>query len=192
MRFSDKYHKLCPTSKFKRIMDNISNNKPEVILNRGDLSSALISYQWNSTAYTKFGTCGFNVKLDNSYSNASGIFLLINKLKLREHSDEYNNCNDEKCGQCIDYVRFVYKNGTHTRQICGNIETTVNSNLIRNFFDEIYGEMGVEIFIDTSYPMLSERNSSLEVELVFTAYSSKLFFPHILKIYSFMFRAYFW
>lgn len=169
MSISDKYHELCPANKFRRIFDKVNNNKPAVKLNQDDLSAAFVHHQWNSTTNLNFNTCEFDVKVD--YAN--GIFVLIKTLKLRERKEEYdNNCGDMKCGPCIDYLIFTYKNGTRTREICGNVKTTVESNLIRNFFDESSGEIKVEIYIDNSYP-IREMNSTLEIDLVFTSYSSK-------------------
>lgn len=174
---ADKFHELCSGNKFKTIFDKITNNKPEVKLNQGDLSAALVRHHWNSTSYTKLTSCVFDVKLDNSYGSGSGFFTTIKKLKLREskysgygsYSGSYSDSST-----CIDFIRFTYRNGSSTREICGNIETTVHNNLIRNFFDETSGEMRVEISIGST-PFLSndELSNTLEVDLVFTAYSSK-------------------
>lgn len=167
--FSDKYHELCPANKFKAIFDTMTNNKPEVRLSDGDGSAALVRYHSNSTAGRKIGACEFNVKVDNPHSS-KGIFVSIRKLKLRENT--YGSYGGDQ--SCKDFLRFTYKNGTRTREICGNIETTVHNNLIRNFFDEISGELKVEISIDSSFGSANDY-SGLEVDLVFTAYSSKFF-----------------
>lgn len=159
---------MCPGNKFKAIFDKITNNKPEVKLTQGDASAALIHYHTNSTSYKKIGSCEFDVKVDNP-GNGNGIFVSIKKLKLRERT--YDSYGDH---HCVDFIRFTYKNGSRTREICGNVETSVDNNLIRNFFDEVSGEMRVEISIDSSYPFSSsDVNGGLEVDLVFTAYSSK-------------------
>lgn len=160
--FSDKYTELCPGNKFKAMFDSITNNKPEVRLGEGVESAALIHYHSNSSTVRKIGSCEFNVKLDNPAAT-DGIFVSIKTLKLREN-DYYGGSS------CKDFLRFTYKNGTGTREICGNIDTTVHNNLIRNFFDVTSGELKVEISIDTSY--LSDSDV-LEVYLVFTAYSRK-------------------
>lgn len=136
----------------------MTNNKPEVRLGDGVESAALIRYHSNSSTSRKIDSCEFSVKLENP-STTSGIFVSIKKLKLRESRFGYDD-------QCEDFLRFTYKNGTRTRDICGNIETTVHNNLIRNFFDETSGELKVEISILSSYP-----SEGLEVDLVFTAYS---------------------
>ncbi|KAG4077002.1 hypothetical protein HA402_015989 [Bradysia odoriphaga] len=153
-----KYHELCPGNKFKALFDTMTNNKPFVRLGDGFESAALIHYYSNSSTIKKIGSCEFTVKLDNPDSS-SGIFASIKKLKLRENTYD---------GSCKDFIRFTYKNGTRTREICGNIETSPQNNLIRNFFDETSGEMKVEISIDTLY---SSSVDGLEVFLVFTAYS---------------------
>lgn len=133
-------------------------------LGEGVESAALLHYHSNSSTVGKIGSCDFSVKLDNP-SGSKGIFASIKKLKLRQNS--YGSYGDYSCK---DFLRFTYKNGTRTREICGDITTSVRNNLIQNFFDETSGELKVEISIDTTY--LSEHNE-LEVDLVFTAYSRK-------------------
>lgn len=134
-------------------------------LSEGVESAALVRYHSNSTTARKIGSCEFNVKLDNP-SRSDGIFVSIKKLKLRENT--YGSYGGDQ--SCKDFLRFTYKNNTRTRQICGNIETSVDNNLIRNFFDEVSGELKVEISIDSSH---QSEDNGLEVYLVFTAYSSK-------------------
>ncbi|KAJ6644667.1 hypothetical protein Bhyg_09636 [Pseudolycoriella hygida] len=152
-----KYLELCPGNKFKSIFDTITNNKPEVKI--GELnyeSAALVHY--NSITNRKVGSCEFNVKLVNP-GGSNGIFVNIKKLQLREYSYDHS---------CRDYLRFTYKNATQTREICGNIQTTVHNNLIRNFFDIIDGELKVEIHID---PDFTSSDNEKEVQIVFTAYT---------------------
>lgn len=169
--FSDKYHELCPGNKFKALFDKITDNKPEVKLSEGVESAALINYRSNATNYKKIGSCEFNVKNSNS---GHGIFASIKNLKLRERS--YSSYGEDSC---VDFIRFTYKNGTSTRPICGNIETSVHNNLIRNFFDETSGEMRVEISIDSRSISSSD---TIVVDLVFTAYSSEFYTHYIVEI----------
>ncbi len=144
------------------MFDTMTDNRPVVRLSDGHGSAALVRYYSDKSIGKKMGSCEFNVKLDQP-SSSQGIFASIKKLKLRENTYD---------GSCKDFLRFTYKNGTSTRKICGNIETSVHNNMIRNFFDETTGELRVEISIDTSYSNMDDYNE-LEVSLVFTAYSSK-------------------
>lgn len=160
---SDKYRELCPGNKFKVLFDSNTNNKPEVRLGEGIQSAAIVHYHSNSSTHSKIGSCEFNVKLDNPFAS-NGIFVSIKKLKLRkrDHDDH-----------CLDFIRFSYKNGTQTREICENVETSAQNNFIRNFFDVTSGELKVEISIGTSLTGNIDDSNESEVYLVFTAYSRK-------------------
>lgn len=162
--FSDEYLELlCPEQKYKDFFEKFTNNIPEVKLGQGIESAALMNYRSNGTNHKKIGSCKFDVKVDVGSGN--GIFASIKNLKLRENTNvSYGE------DSCVDYVRFTYKNGTSTTPLCGNVETSVHNNLIRNFFGETSGEMRVEVFISENSLSSSE---TIVVDLVFTAYSRK-------------------
>lgn len=155
---------LCPSSELKSTFNQLYNNRPGIqLLNQSD-SAASVHQIWTEDNLLDFQDCAFTVD-SNLYSEygryGRGLFVSIQKLNLRQNSK----------GECIDYIRFSF-DGSRTEKICGAFD--VESELGKqSFFNDGGGIIKVHIFVNKSIP-LQGLQRSVEVDILFTAYESKI------------------
>lgn len=159
----DKFNKLCPTSKFKVLIDQILDDKPNIELeNSNDLSVALISQKWDDQTYKSVQHCDFMVIAKPPASGGtSGIFASIRKMNLRKDA---NNA-------CIDYVIFEVGSGESqkSQKMCGTVTDDEVFNA-SNYFEAPAGSMKIIVFINRYVTL--ESHKKLEIEFIFTSYDS--------------------
>lgn len=158
---SDKFNKLCTTSKFRAFVDTLLDDKPNVELeNSNDSSAALISQKWDDKTYKSVEHCQFNViaKIPR-FGAPRGIFASIRQMNLRKGP----------LNECIDYVLFEVGGGEDqkTKKICGSIEDDKVYD-VSNFFEAPGGTMKVVIFINRYVTL--ESGKELGIEFSFTSY----------------------
>ncbi|KAJ6642831.1 hypothetical protein Bhyg_07785 [Pseudolycoriella hygida] len=158
---SYKFNKLCPTSKFKAIVDALLDDKPNVELENGkDLSVALITQKWNDKTYKAVEYCDFRVIAKSSrHGPTSGIFASIRQMNLRKGASN----------ECIDYVIFEVGSGENqkSQKMCGTVEGD-EAFEASNFFDAPGGSMKVIIYINRYVAL--ESGKELGIEFSFTSY----------------------
>lgn len=159
----DKFNKLCPTSKFKLIVDALLDNNSNIELeNSKDLSAALVSQKWDDKTYKAVEYCDFKViaKTPRHNSGATrGIFASIRQMNLRKGASN----------ECIDYVLFEVGSGVYqkSQKMCGTIDGDEVYE-VSNFFEAPGGTMKVIVFINRYVTL--ESGSELGIEFSFTSY----------------------
>lgn len=147
--------------------NQIYSNRPSVGLGNDSESAALVYGSWDSKSIQQFQDCAFHVD-SNLYFDASnpensqvirrGLTFSVRKINFR-----YNATTN----QCTDYIRFTFP-GSKTDKICGTFDGESAIGQGTYFFDPT-GVIKVHIFVDKSRN-LTDTESSVEIELVFTAY----------------------
>lgn len=162
---TDLLENICPPTQLKMAFNQLNENKPNIPLINGSDSAAVVHQVWTEENLPKFINCEFTVD-SNLYTPDNvinrGVFLSIRKLNFRVSPNNKD--------QCIDYVRFTLGKDK-TQKICGSFD--VHSDIgKRSFFNDGQGHIKVHVFVDNSIP-LNVHHRALELDLVFTAYSSK-------------------
>lgn len=140
------------------------NNNYVLQLKNGSDSSAIVHYTWTPDTINEINNCKFtvhsNLYLPSGETYARGIFATIKKINLRKDAN----------GKCIDYVSMVV--GDWKVEVCEQNDNSVNvaENTYLNGFP---GIAEIHVFIDKS-KTLNVKTPSLELELLFTAYDSKI------------------
>lgn len=135
-------------------------------MNRSE-SAAIVRQVWTEENLQNFHDCRITID-SNLYSQygkyGRGMFVSIRRINFRKKS----NAQD---AECIDYVRISFGQAK-LQKICGTFDA--NTELGRQaFFNDDEGSVNIHIFIDKTRPLtLGQR--SIELEMVFTAYDSKL------------------
>lgn len=151
---------LCPHSQKKFSHDNSTNIK---LFHQSD-SAAIVHHIWTKENINKSQNCAFAVD-SNLYSPngryGHGLFASINTLKFRT----------DIRGNCIDYVQFIFNDGSRTAQLCGRYSA---ETVVRNYFGHRSGIINVYIFVNKSVPFHALQQS-IELKLIFTSYQSEFY-----------------
>lgn len=171
---TDKFKTLCPTHPLKVVFSLITSNHPEVQLDAGDRSAAIVRQTWNAST-VEFNSCTFMADANSLFGNNHGIFATILKMKLRKSAET---------GDCVDFLRFKRNNDLTSERICGEYEATGGyTGDQTKFFADDSGRLKIHIEFDKSIAMKS--TDTFEVMLVLTAYRKGKFcrFSHLNDIY---------
>lgn len=147
------------------------NNDPSVRLLNGTESAAKVYHWWDEEQLKDFQDCSFHVDsnlyfdaADRSQSQQFSRGLVMSVRKINFRFDPITN-------RCIDYVRFTFP-GMKTDKICGTFNDESEFGQQTYFIDPT-GIVRVDIFVDKSIP-LKVAETSVEIELLFTAYEREL------------------
>lgn len=121
-------------------------------------NSLQITHRWETTFNSE---CLFRVEAERG----AGLVVNINQLFFRmEHN------RDSFGGDCMDYVRLKFKNGTKTQRMCGLVNATASS-FARRSFAVPDGEIEIKIKIDDIRKLRGREH--LYVDFLFTQFNGK-------------------
>lgn len=164
----DLVRKLCPASELRLSFNQLYHNLPGIQLYNQSESAAFVHDIWTDDNIGEFHDCAFTVDSNLYVENARygrGLFVSIKTINFRQDAQ----------GNCIDYVRLRF-DGAYTDKICGRF--TADDELgQKSFFSESGGIIKVHIFVNKTVPFHPSQRS-IEVDLMFTAFESRLTFAY--------------
>lgn len=146
----------CDPHPLLKIVRNLINQPNELFVSRE--RALQITHRWESTFNSE---CVFKVEAERG----SGLVMNVNQMFFRS---EHNR--DSFGGDCMDYLRLRFRNGTKSARMCGLVNAT-SSALAQRSFLVPDGQIEIKIKIDDIRKLRGREN--LYVDFLFTQYDGE-------------------